>query len=235
MFVLAGFTLIILSGCTIEKRRYTSGFHIEGRGHNKGTAMNSEKQVSSETGNSIVLEEVTDTTDGQHADESILETNVIPQSEDPKSKTRSNHDVVISAGRKDVKLIHVLTGDILIQKISRAESDANQPTKGRSNVHPDAFSSLICGIAAMGCLAGIFLTGATPIALFIAFLIAMVILAFFATRLAKRAFKDMHYARDRFGGKAMAALGMLLGVLSIVAFLGLITIVVLGIAFVNLT
>ncbi|MBL0315254.1 MAG: hypothetical protein IPP69_05530 [Flavobacteriales bacterium] len=87
----------------------------------------------------------------------------------------------------------------------------------------------------MGCLAGIFLTGASPLILFLALLLAMLILAFFATRLAKRAFKDMHYARDRFGGKAMAAVGMLLGVLSIIAFLGLVTIVFLGFAFINLT
>lgn len=226
---------ITIESCTIEKRRYTGGFHVEKR-HSKRALVQNSEHVSSEDNylmqadtSCIVMEDL-------KSNDSIASDCTIAQEQNAKSASKENF-----SNYKEKKFSSSLTSkQILKHEVSVAlidvfQSNKQSPQKGKGNAHPDAFASLLLGIAAMGCLAGIFLTGASPVILFAGFLAAMLVFAFFATRLAKRAFKDMHYARDRFGGKAMAATGMLLGVLSIVAFLGLITIVVLGIAFVNLT
>lgn len=235
LLVLSVLFTYLLSSCTVEKRRYTSGFHVEGIGNpakkTNNKSVNTETEVNSEDVSLVP----TDSSSHVFSEDPSLNTSAINQPELAVNTPDNLDNSLASRQRSELKLTHVFTGDILFRNTFSSIPEKKQALKGRGGVHPDAFSSLICGIAAMGCLAGIFLTGATPLILFAAFLVAMVVLAFFATRLAKRAFKDMHYARDRFGGKAMAAAGMLLGVLSIVAFLGLITIVVLGIAFVNLT
>jgi hypothetical protein len=225
-----------LTSCSIEKRKYTGGFHVE-KHHNKSVLARSSSEVSTQKDASLSSAD-SNLSKGNHQLNCEIESDSIyfqkydieaTPEEKFHSKEEKKHAIPSSTAKQ-----------ILQQETTTAVLGAFQPTihgpkKGKGNTHPDAFASLLLGIAAMGCLAGIFLTGASPLILFVGFLAAMLVFAFFATRLAKRAFKDMHYARDRFGGKAMAATGMLLGVLSIVAFLGLITIVVLGIAFVNLT
>lgn len=221
----ATFICFMLSGCTIEKRRYTSGYHIEGLGRSKSEVVSNEK-------NTAQLSSPTDTI------QSIVEVHVT-QTESNERTPIVTQDTLqpkpVKFSKNPHRVTQFLTSEIFAYPLSNKITPTESNYKKRSSVHPDAFTSLMCGIAAMGCLAGIFLTGASPLILFLALLLAMLILAFFATRLAKRAFKDMHYARDRFGGKAMAAVGMLLGVLSIIAFLGLVTIVFLGFAFINLT
>jgi hypothetical protein len=51
----------MLSGCTIEKRRYTSGYHIEGLGRSKSEVVSNEKntaQLSSPTDTIQTITEV---------------------------------------------------------------------------------------------------------------------------------------------------------------------------------
>lgn len=95
--------------------------------------------------------------------------------------------------------------------------------------------SFVSGLLSFGCLFGIIVAGLGNVWLFVGLIIVMLFFAIAAGKFANRAFKDMHYARDRYSGKALAAAGMVMGVLSIAAFIGLMLILILGIAFVTFT
>ena len=252
-----------LTGCSIEKRRYTGGFHVEHHRRN-GELIDVQSQAEPPAPTAIALDERN--ADTIRVELTASNTNVISKT----CQCLRNHTVVyadgykcsVQSGEAKIGLLHLFNrhNDSRIAVIDKPISNGKKiqqaiksaqalfdpvvletmimhdaAVKRGSSVHPDALGSFVCGLGSMSCLFAILITSLSPFLLFIGLLAAMLLLAFLAGRKANRAFKDMHYARDRYTGKALAAAGMVMGVLSIVAFIGLVLIVIFGIAFTAFT
>jgi uncharacterized protein YktA (UPF0223 family) len=226
-FIFTLLLLLLAQSCSIEKRRYSNGFYIEGLHHNHNgkhiAASNDNKRSVIQTFNDIELEQ----------DSCVSEREKLYSSHGEVKKSIESCSNEKPLFKKTSRIAFNERSILSSEKITTsAPNEKSQiPQKRRSSVHPDAFTSFVSGLLAFGCLAGIFLTGFTSLVLFVSLLIAMLFFAFLASRLANRAFKDMHYARDRYSGKGLAAAGMVMGVLCIVAFIGLMIIAALGLAF----
>ncbi len=211
-------TLIVqLSGCTIEKRRYTGGFHVEHIGKKQSIVSSQQKDSAAVQFQEAIIEKGTELITQQIPVEldSVMKVGLkeTPHQVIPKQKVRIRVGTIQSS---------TVAENVVVSDIAPGKS---------SSMHPDALGSFLCGLGSFACLFAIIITSLSPLWLFITLLALMILLAFAASRKANRAFKDMHYARDRYSGKALAAAGLVMGVLSIVAFIGLILIAVLGLAF----
>ncbi len=115
------------------------------------------------------------------------------------------------------------------------EQNANtiKPEKINAEVHPYAAGSLLMGILSALSFIMLFVIEFNPVWLVIALIIALIIFALLAQKMAKQAFDDMYYARNRYSGKGLAAAGLALGVISIVALIGLALVILFGIAFIS--
>lgn len=209
-----------LTGCSIEKRRYTGGFHIEH--HRRNTELIAlQPQGEPPTAIAIAIDERND--DTMRVELTTCNDARIAVIEKPNSNGKKI--------QQDRKSAQKLFGPVALEAIIMQDV----VVKRSSSVHPDALGSFVCGLGSMGCFFAIVITSLSPFLLFIGLLVTMLLLAFLAGKKANRAFKDMHYARNRYTGKALAAAGMVMGVLSFVAFIGLVLIVIFGIAFTAFT
>jgi len=209
-------------GCSIEKRRYSQGFHIERfhhhNNHNGGLAQTDLRK----TKRKMVEQRA-------KCDSSIVVNG--PEEIGMKEKKQENQQPTVRPGKK--KLVDE-PGSIKVYR-TYAESRVIVEPRGGASYHPDAMASFLCGLAALACLFGIFLTGFSPVWLVAILIIALLVFAMLAKKTSKRAFDDMHYARDRYKGKGFAAAGFVMGMLSVVGLIGLALIIVFGIAFLTLT
>lgn len=115
------------------------------------------------------------------------------------------------------------------------EQNANttKPEKINAEVHPSAAGSLLMGILSALSFIMLFVIQFNPVWLVIALIIALIVFALLAQKMAKQAFDDMYYARNKYSGKGLAAAGLALGVISIVALIGLALVILFGVAFIS--
>jgi hypothetical protein len=113
------------------------------------------------------------------------------------------------------------------------QTEAAVPQKINAEVHPSAAGSLLMGILSAVSFIMLFVIQFNPVWLVVALIIALIVFALLAKKMAKQAFDDMYYARNRYSGKGLAAAGLGLGVISIVALFGLALVILFGIAFIS--
>jgi uncharacterized membrane protein len=214
-------SICILSSCRIEKRHYMRGYHIE---FFSGKTNQSEPEK-------LVLSEVEIAPELQNASCNLAsdssEISVVMRSVQ-KTDHRDQHESVIEKQYTEVE-------KSLSPKSVSSSDELHQPSNINAQVHPAAAGSLLFGILSALCFVGMFISSFNPLALVIALTLGLFLFAILAKRLSKRAFEDMHHARNRYSGRGFAAAGLALSVITIVAFLGLLAVMLFGIAFISLS
>lgn len=112
-----------------------------------------------------------------------------------------------------------------------ADQVANDNAIGKKQMHPKAGLSFLLGAMSLACVIVPVLVSGLGLAIIIGLAIALVVLALLAQKMSRIALEDMHMARHRYSGKALAAAGLILSVLALVALVGIVVIALLGAAF----
>jgi hypothetical protein len=107
-------------------------------------------------------------------------------------------------------------------------------SEGQKQVHSKATLSLLLGIVSICCVLAPVLISGLGLAVILGLVALLIVTALLAQKMSRIALEDMHMARNRYAGKAMAVAGMILSVLALVALIGIVIIAVLGLAFVSL-
>ncbi|MFM9985369.1 MAG: hypothetical protein ACKVOK_09070 [Flavobacteriales bacterium] len=139
-------------------------------------------------------------------------------------------DVEVSLKNTEIQLQE----EIKTSDIASTPGGQQQPNTITSQVHPAAAGSLLFGILSALCFVGLFITSFSPLALVIGLIAGLFLFAILAKWLSKRAFEDMYHARSRYSGRGLAAAGLALSVITVVAFLGLLAVILFGIGFASL-
>lgn len=147
--------------------------------------------------------------------------------------TKSEHYPVFESATKPAEETLHFKQQIQSEPLELTEIQ-KESLKPAAQIHPAAAGSLLFGILSALCFIGLFISSFSPLALVIGLSVGLFAFAILAKVLSKRAFEDMHYARNRYSGRALAAAGLALGVITIVAYIGLLAVIVFGIAFTNL-
>ncbi len=208
-----------LASCSIEKRHYTRGYHVE--------------FFSGKTKWSIPEKSEQPEVQALCAEQNFVN----PAAPD---------SLTVEAGKNVLKAAQPLNNTRIQNENSRKKdltepkadnsTDAQyEPAQITAQVHPAAAGSLLFGILSALCFVGMFISSFNPLALVIALTLGLFLFAILAKRLSKRAFEDMHHARNRYSGRGFAAAGLALSVITIVAFLGLLAVMLFGIAFISLS
>jgi|GEM_PF-7066888 len=206
--------------CMIEKRRYTGGFYIEHHSYVKSGSEKSVHVVAKDTSGCF-----------QTIDSKKINFNK------PKELSLAQSTPVLSCNASIKHLqaqpcnFNHTSSNLKTPSAKELLSNSGHLKHKKSSVHPDAMKSFASGLAAIGILITIIILGLNSLWIVAALVLATLFFGIAAGKLANRAFKDMQYARDRFSGKGLAAAGMVLGVLSIAALVGLFLITILGITF----
>lgn len=107
------------------------------------------------------------------------------------------------------------------------------PEKINAEIHPAAVGSFLMGILSALCFVLMFVASFNPVWLVSTLVVGVIVFALLAKKMSSRAFDDMYYARNRYSGKAFAAAGLALGIISLVALVGLVAVVLFGVAFIS--
>lgn len=205
--------------CSIEKRKYTSGFHVEWNRntHRERTIATNEE---SEPGSDVSVADETKAT-------------ALPIVSDNEGSVSTFHtiseaSVVEQISHKAAE--NITTGETTYPDISPEKIEITG-TKISAEVHPHAFASLLCGIVAAGSLLTMFLLSFSPAALVAALLVSIIVFSLLAIRLAKSANSDMYYARNRYSGRGLSSAGMVLGIVTLVALIGFIAVLGITVVF----
>lgn len=211
-------SLLMLSSCSIEKRRYSGGYHVHIYKNNYDRVDNVSASIHDNKTELSAAEQT-------------------PPTENPAMISASQSDETIKV-KEDypLKIVHrntqsdteKVTLTALQEYDSYTATVNSNPQKVSAEVHPHAFTGFLCGIASAGSLITMFLFSFNPAALMAVLLVSVIVFALLAMKLSRSAFSDMHYARHRYGGRGLASAAMVLGVVSLVALIGFI--VVLGIS-----
>jgi len=212
----------MMTSCSIEKRKYNSGYHTDWNLNKRTIQRNflvkrsiKIESPTSSPSNELIIREC----------ENISKENnyalVIVDSE--------QNDKRRSTGQTNT-IKHKISQVIFTPTIS-IESSTTNLTKISAEVHPHAFSSLICGILAAGSLVTMFIASFSPAALVAALLISIIVFSLLAIRLAKSANSDMYYARNRYSGRGLASAGLVLGIITLVALIGFIAVLGITVVF----
>jgi hypothetical protein len=203
----------------VQKRRYKSGYHIEffAKEHKTDFKKNEPEVEKREMSNECLMASA-DTASAMVIDH-LPKT--YPQASSDKKESQAT---VKRIKRKQVLANH-----------SKAEepNDNATPQKINAEVHPSAAGSFLMGVLSALSFIMLFAIQFNPVWLVVALIIALIVFALLAKKMAKQAFDDMYYARNRYSGKGLAAAGLALGVVSIVALIGLALVILFGIAFIS--
>jgi hypothetical protein len=207
--------LLGFAGCRIEKRLYRPGWHVEGRGPTNATSP-LVKPHAKEGISKITIADRVDTiwaiehspiAQGPHISEDEVDA--------PQGHSQSLRGSMGTKGRKGFRGKHV---------------DVNS----HKQLHPKGGLSLLLGVVSMGCVILPLLVSGLGVAIVIGLAVLLIVSAILAQKCSRIAMEDMYMARNRYAGKAMAAAGMILSILSLVALLGILIIALLGVAFLSL-
>jgi hypothetical protein len=213
---------MVLHSCRIEKRHYTRGYHIEF--FSRKSDLSFSEIQKSERSLQVNLESEPDSMPNIIPDISI-ETSTAAIGTLPLSD--------YAEARSPNKGVQ-LKEEIGAMEIASTSEFNNQPEQTTAQIHPSAAGSLLFGILSALCFVGLFISSFSPLALVIGLVAGLFLFAILAKWLSKRAFEDMYHARSRYSGRGLAAAGLALSVITIVAFLGLIAVLLFGIGFASL-
>jgi hypothetical protein len=207
--------LLGLAGCRFEKRLYRPGWHVEGRGQtNETTPL--VKPIAKEGISKMTIADRMDTIWANEDSPIELEAHKAEyKAAAPQGHSQSLRGSMGTKGRKGFKGNH---------------SDVNS----HKQLHPKAALSLLLGVVSMGCVILPLLVSGLGVAIVIGLAVLLLLSAILAQKCSRIAMEDMYMARNRYAGKAMAAAGMILSILSLVALLGILIIALLGVAFLSL-
>jgi hypothetical protein len=218
--------VFFVSSCTIEKRRYRSGYHIEWV-HSGNESLREPAKTSDidSTVAEFTKPAIKTMNSSDEPEEKISETLVVSPLEEVRSV-----EFVPSNSLEPVQI----RAEIEYHEIPQSNSKEQQPAR-MGVLHPDAGGSFLLGLLSAGSIVAMFLLGLSPLwAIALLFALGLVC-GYLAIYLARRAMNDFYQGRDRFSGQPLAIAGMILGVLSLVVLIGAIVIFLLGLIFVNLT
>jgi hypothetical protein len=226
LLLLGLFIAVFVSSCAIEKRRYSSGYHIEWlHSGNESLPEPAKTPDIDSTVAEFTKPAIKTMNSSDEPEEKISETLVVS----PLEEVRSVESVPLNSP-KPVQI----RAEIEYHEIPKSNSKEQQ-TARMGILHPDAGASFLLGLLSAGSIVAMFLLGLSPLWAIAALFAIGIACGFIAVYLARRAMNDFYQGRDRFSGQPLAVAGMILGVLSLVVLIGAIVIFLLGLIFVNLT
>ncbi|MFN0033094.1 MAG: hypothetical protein ACKVOR_13120 [Flavobacteriales bacterium] len=215
--------VVLMHGCTIEKRRYMSGYYIDFRSHHRISDVGQKpEEAASRSLENVTLKEAV-SVEVQSWD------TLIRQAIDPPSVKEKIPDKQQSA-----MVIDTVTASVDLPMLP-ANQNSEHSRQVLSEVHPAAAGSLLMGILSAGCFVLMFMISFNPAWAVGLLVLGIITFAMLAKWLCKKAFDDMYYARNRYSGRGLAAAGLALGIISLVALLGLVLVLLFNLAFISIS
>jgi hypothetical protein len=207
--------LLGLAGCRMEKRLYCPGWHVEGRSSTNVTSP----LVKPRAKEGISKITIVDRIDTMRANE---------HSPIEQGSHKAEYEANVSQGHAQIHRGSMGT------KGRKGFMGKHSDVNSHKQLHPKAALSLLLGVVSMGCVILPLLVSGLGVAIVIGLAVLLLVSAILAQKCSRIAMEDMYMARNRYAGKAMAAAGMILSILSMVALLGILIIALLGVAFLSL-
>ncbi len=218
--------IVFINSCTIEKRRYRSGYHIDWVNSGSEQSPDHSKNSGSDTtANAPTREALHSPNSSVVPEENVSKTSIVS----PLEEISIVEPIQLKQDTPAQSATEIEHGQI--QKSTTGE----QQKGGMGVLHPDAGASFLLGLLSVGSIVAMFLLGLSPFWAIAALFVIGLACGYLAIYLARRAMNDFYQGRDRYSGQPLAIAGMILGVLSLVVLIGAIVILLLSLIFVNLT
>jgi hypothetical protein len=212
------FLMACFSSCSMEKRLYRPGWHVEWPKINSGE--NSVPTKNSEINEVVVPPKMAES--------------IVPSGLRTDSTFASDKAEPISVLEVTPKRITNNAKTTQEAKIDESVTIRGNGV-GHKQMHPHAGLSFVMGAIAMGCVLAPILVSGLGTVVILCLAVALLVTALLAFKWSRMALEDIHMARNRYSGKALAAAGLVLAVLSLVALIGVVVIALLGAAFLSFT